>query len=225
MQLSVKDVARLLNLSDRAVFKLIETQRLPAFKNKRNSFINKADLLEWAIAHGYTLPPELFNSDIPAQELPMLCDCMKPETILFKVPGIERGEILRNVVAAVPDINIVEREQLLGALVAREMMGSTAIGNGIAIPHVRTPIVLTLSRPQVILCFLRNSVDFGALDSINVSILFVLLSTSIRVHLHLLARLSYLLSQQSIRDRIVSSTPADEIISMLTAVESAIPKR
>ena len=63
----------------------------------------------------------------------------------------------------------VDREFLYQVLLAREALGSTGIGDGIAIPHVRNPIVLHLSRPTVTLCFLEQPVDFGALDGQPVS--------------------------------------------------------
>ena len=77
------------------------------------------------------------------------------------------------------------------AILAREALGSTGIGDGIAIPRVRNPIVLHLSRPIVTLCFLERPVDFGALDGQPVTTLFTLISPTVRAHLHLLSRLSY----------------------------------
>ena len=50
-------------------------------------------------------------------------------------------------------------------LEAREAMGSTGIGDGIAIPHARYPVVLHLDKPLVSLCFLEQPIDFGALDA------------------------------------------------------------
>lgn len=53
----------------------------------------------------------------------------------------------------------VDREQLLQVLLAREALASTAIGDGVAIPHVRNPIVLHVARPAITLCLLERPVD------------------------------------------------------------------
>ena len=59
----------------------------------------------------------------------------------------------------------VDREFLFQVLVAREALEPTAIGDGIAIPHVRNPIVLHVPEPAITLCFLEAAVDFGALTA------------------------------------------------------------
>ena len=79
----------------------------------------------------------------------------------------------------------VDSEFLYQVLLAREALGSTGMGDGIAIPHVRNPIVLHLSRPMVTLCFLETPIDFGSLDGKPVTTLFTLISPTVRAHLHL----------------------------------------
>ena len=69
---------------------------------------------------------------------------------------------------------------------ARESLGSTGIGDGIAIPHVRNPIVMHIPRPTITLCFLEHPIDFGALDGQPVHTLFTIVSPTVRAHLHLL---------------------------------------
>ena len=86
-----------------------------------------------------------------------------------------------------------DRELLFRLFQAREAAASTGIGDGIAIPHVRNPIVLNVDQPIVSLCFLKQAVDFGALDGRPVQVLFSLICPTIRDHLQMLARLSYVL--------------------------------
>ena len=86
----------------------------------------------------------------------------------------------------------IDRELLLRLFLAREASASTAIGEGIALPHVRNPIVLYVTRPLVTLCFLEHPIEFGALDGQPVSVLFSLISPSTRAHLQILSKLSRL---------------------------------
>ena len=59
----------------------------------------------------------------------------------------------------------IDRELMFDFFVAREALGSTGVGDGIAIPHVlRNPVVLHVPSPVVTLCFLARAVDFAAID-------------------------------------------------------------
>jgi PTS system nitrogen regulatory IIA component len=89
----------------------------------------------------------------------------------------------------------VDRKFLLSVILARESLGSTGFGGGIAIPHVRNPIVLHIPWPMITLCFLETPVEFGAIDGQPVHTLFTLVSPTVQAHLHLLSRLTYGLRQ------------------------------
>ena len=84
--------------------------------------------------------------------------------IFYRLAGKDKPAVLRSVVEVLRLPDKVDREFLLQVLLAREALESTAIGDGIAIPHVRNPIVLHVPQPVVTLCFLEAPVDFGALD-------------------------------------------------------------
>src|SRR5207247_9667103 len=109
------------------------------------------------------------------------------------VPGREPSEALRAVVDRLPLPPHVEREFLATALAAREAMGSTGVGYGIAIPHVRNPILLQVQEPTVSLCLLREPVDFGAIAGLPVHALFTVITPPVPPPLRILAELSLLL--------------------------------
>jgi PTS system nitrogen regulatory IIA component len=114
----------------------------------------------------------------------------------------------------------VDRDELYSVLVAREALCSTGMGNGVAIPHPRGPIVLGISEPQVTLVFPQQPFDYGALDGKPVSILFVIVSTSVRVHLQLLSHLMFGLQDEAFRQLLNERVSQDEIFSRLEAIES-----
>ena len=84
------------------------------------------------------------------------------------------------------------KDEILAAVIDRENMMTTAVGRGIAIPHPRNPLVSTVWDARVSLCFLKNPVDFGALDGKPVHALFLLLSENPRRHLEVLSKISFL---------------------------------
>jgi PTS system nitrogen regulatory IIA component len=97
-------------------------------------------------------------------------------------------------------------------LEAREAMGSTGIGDGIAIPHVRNPILLHVKRPFVSLFLLDRPVDFDAIDGKPVHALFVVVAPTIPVHLRTLAYLGQALRDPRLR-RLLAERAADAAIA------------
>ena len=98
------------------------------------------------------------------------------------------------------DIKIDSRI-LLEALTKREKLGSTAVGNGIAIPHANCP---DIDKPKVFVALLSNSLDFNANDDQPVDIIFLLLApdTSGSEHLQALALVSRLLRNKELTTKL-----------------------
>jgi nitrogen PTS system EIIA component len=114
----------------------------------------------------------------------------------------------------------VDTEFLLDVLLAREELGSTGIGEGIAIPHARNPIVLRTQEPMIALGFLATPVDFGALDGQPVHTVFTMIAPTIRVHLSLLSRLSMALRAPAWREVLAARAREGEIIATLRQLEA-----
>ncbi len=114
-----------------------------------------------------------------------------------------------------------DREFVLEVLLAREAMGSTGIGDGIAIPHVRNPVVLNGVPASITLCFLDKPVEFNAIDGQPVHTIFSLVSPTIKSHLQLLAKLSWALHDPGFRDVILRRAEADEILREARRIEGS----
>ena len=114
----------------------------------------------------------------------------------------------------------MDRDFLVTVLEAREAMGSTGIGNGIAIPHVRNPILLRIAAPFVTLCLLRHPVEFEAIDGKPVHALFTVISPSVPTHLRILAQLGFVLRDEELRRLLVERRPATEILGRVRALEA-----
>jgi PTS system nitrogen regulatory IIA component len=103
-------------------------------------------------------------------------------------------------------------------------MGTTAVGDGIAIPHVRNPILVQLPVPKVSLSYLANPVDFGALDGKPVHILFTIITPTIRMHLHILSKLAYCLRDQRLRAILGRECNPEAIFAAIMEIEKDIGK-
>jgi PTS system nitrogen regulatory IIA component len=109
---------------------------------------------------------------------------------------------------------------LLELLEGREALASTGVGDGIALPHARDPLVVPVDDPTVLLCFLAKPVDFGAVDAQPVSTLFLLLSPTVRSHLQLLARVSFAVHDAQVKELLRAQAPRESILERIGAIES-----
>jgi PTS system nitrogen regulatory IIA component len=98
-------------------------------------------------------------------------------------------------------------------------MGSTAIGNGIAVPHPRNPIIVNVAGPSITLCHLAQPIDYGAVDGIPVGVLFTLISPNTHWHLHLLSRLMYLLRDGRFTEALKRRAGTAEIVALSRRIE------
>ena len=165
MQLAIRDVSRFLNVAESTVTRWIKQRGLPAQHVGGQYRFNRAELLEWATANQIKVSPEMFDHlETQEEPIPNLADALEEGGIFYALPDTSKERALRSLVEVLPLPDGIDRELLLRLFLAREASASTAIGGGIALPHVRNPIVLNVDRPMVTLGFLARPVDFGALD-------------------------------------------------------------
>lgn len=223
MQLTVRDVGQFLSVTEATVARWIKERGLPAHRVGGRHRFNRAEVLEWATAHQVRVSAELFAADAaPGDAAPDLVAAIESGGIVFKLSAADKRSALQALVQALPLPDAIDRDLLLQLFLAREAMASTAVGNGIALPHVRNPVVLDVERPRITLCFLERPVDFGALDGQPVDVLFSLISPTARQHLQLISRLSYALHDAGLRQALARHAARDEILKELRRIEAGL---
>ncbi len=223
MQLSVRDAARILNVSDKTIYRWIQQGRLPAYKINEQIRFNKTELLEWAMARKINVPVGIFDGEAAADApLPALGDALRSGGIFYRIDGHDVASVLKSVVALMPLPPIADRDFLYQVLLARESLGSTGIGGGISIPHARNPIVMHVDHPMITLCFLEDPVDFNAIDGRPVHTLFVMVSPILRAHLHLISRVAFALKQDAFMEAIIEQKSREDIYRAAAGVDSML---
>ncbi len=222
MQLGVREAARLLAVSEKTIYRWIKEGRLPAYRVNEQYRFNRAELLELATAQRISVSPDIFHEpeDLRQGSLPTVLEALSIGGIHYRVGGSDKPSVLQAIVEVMPLPEEVDRSFLLQVLMARESLGSTGIGDGIAIPHVRNPIVMHIPRPTITLCFLEHPIDFASIDGLPVQTLFTIVSPTIRAHLHLLSRLAFVLRDDSFKAVLAGPGSRGEIISGLRRAES-----
>jgi PTS system nitrogen regulatory IIA component len=223
MQLTVREVGKFLNVAEATVLRWIKQRGLPAQRVGGQWRFNRAELLEWATAQQIKVSLDLFDQPEPEEEpVPNLADALEAGGIFYQLKDTSKDRALRALVEVLPLPEGTDREMLLRLFLAREASASTAVGDGIALPHVRNPIVLHVTRPTVTLCYLERPVDFGALDGKPVHILFSLISPTMRTHLQLLARLSFALHDARFKEVVLRQGAPEEILREARRLEAGL---
>ena len=217
--MTVRQAASYLGVEEAKVRRWIRGRGLPAHQVNERLHLNAIELWEWATEQG--LPVSRHLLDLARRKpdpVAPLGDLLTTGGIHHIAGGPDKGTVLREIVAHLPLPEDVDREFLITVLEAREAMGSTGIGGGIAIPHVRNPILLRVPAPFVTLCLLKHAVDFDALDGKPVHALFTVISLTVPAHLHILAQLGFALRDEGLRRLLSERKAAAEILGRVSVL-------
>ena len=108
----------------------------------------------------------------------------------------------------------VSSQHLFDALCQRESVLSTAVGNGISIPHSQQPLVKNFEDQRVYICYLKEPIDMHAMDNKKVYVMILPLSSSSQTHLHIISRLARLLQKADFRKALEYKQDLNEIFPL-----------
>jgi PTS system nitrogen regulatory IIA component len=222
MKLTVRDAAKLLHTSESTLHRWIREKSIPFHRVNDSYRFHRSELLEWATSRGIRIASQEFRvEEGNGTPVPRFADALALGGVHHGVPGIDRASVLQAVVERMP-IDSAERGLVCDFLLAREALGSTGVGEGIAIPHVRNPIVLNVDQSAITLCFLKKAVDFDAIDGKAVDTIFSVVSSTIRGHLFLLSRIAAALHDPKFKQAVLKRAPAEEILTQARRVEGSL---
>lgn len=144
-----------------------------------------------------------------------IADLITPESVVPKLKATSKKQALQELAKRVAETYPLDERAVFEVLLERERLGTTGVGNGIAIPHGKLP---GLDRLYGLFARLETPVDFDAVDDQPVDLMFLLLAPEDAGadHLKALARVSRLLREQSICEKLRGSDSAEAIYALLT---------
>jgi PTS system nitrogen regulatory IIA component len=213
MQLTVREAARFLNVSEKTIYRWTSRGSCPVCRVNGQYRFNRDELVEWAAAHNIRVAPEIL--DKPGMDAPVapLADALLRGGVFHKVPGPDRSAALKAMIQRLRLPEGADRGMLYEVMAARPDAGVPSVGDGIGIPHVRSPIVLDVSSPMVALFFLEGPVPFGVSGGAPLHTLFWVVSPTPRAHLTLLSRLASALHDPGFRAVVGRQASEEEILA------------
>lgn len=145
-----------------------------------------------------------------------LADILTPATVLADVPATNKKALLTALSASLAEAHGLDAREIAERLAAREKLGSTGFGAGVAIPHGKLP---GLPRVSGLFARLAQPIDFQAVDDLPVDLVFVLVSPvdAGADHLKALARVSRTLRDQGFLAKLRGAGSTDALYALMTA--------
>ncbi|MBI5375129.1 MAG: PTS sugar transporter subunit IIA [Candidatus Schekmanbacteria bacterium] len=150
-----------------------------------------------------------------------ISNVLKEEAILPTMASRNKAEILKELSSHLVSIFKIKEttDTLFKILESREELGSTGIGDGIAIPHGKVP---SIDEELLIVGRSKDGIDFNAMDSKPVHLFFLLVGpeNAASMHLKALAKLSRILSNPTLRNKLLNAESKNEMFTLLADEDS-----
>jgi PTS system nitrogen regulatory IIA component len=151
-----------------------------------------------------------------------LASILPPAQVLVSVDATSKRRAFEEAGLLFESLHGLGRALITDSLFARERLGSTGLGHGVAIPHGR---IKGLKAPMAALFQLANPIGFDAPDEQPVNLLIFLLvpEAATQKHLEILSEIAELLSDAALREKLKASTAADALHQLIATWQSAQP--
>ena len=145
----------------------------------------------------------------------LISSLLKPEYVLLDLDAASKDALFASIASHIAPTLQLDAKTIEKSLVTREKLGSTGLGQGVAIPHGR---IKQLKQAAGVFVRTRHAVPFDAPDNEPVRLLFVLLvpEHATDLHLQILSELAQLFSDRTLRERLLQTTSAAEAYQLLT---------
>lgn len=149
-----------------------------------------------------------------------IADLLKPDAVLAHLKAASKKQILQEMAQRAAQLTRLPERRIFDTLMEREKLGSTGMGQGIAIPHGRVPGVEKMTG---LFAQLDHPVDFDAMDDQPVDLVFLLLAPEHAGadHLKALARVSRLLRNQAVCEKLRAAPQQATLYALLTEPSAA----
>lgn len=221
--MTIKQLAEYLSVNDRTVLKLVSDGSLPGVKVGNQWRFRKAMIDTWlddqmlGVMPRYLDPPRLNGSPRRMLEL---ASCFQPEHIIPELAAATRNTVVEELAGLAARLGLIrDKTWFVGALIERENVMPSAMGNGIAFLHTLRRNPEQVARPFMVLGRSLSGVDFDALDGGLTHLFFVLGLKFDELYLPWLHKLSQMFADKKGVMAIINASNAGAIFEAVAAAE------
>lgn len=217
MDLTIKDISNLLLMKEKEILNLIKKKEIPFQTINDKLLFNKQRMVEWALSRN--IPINISGDKKMSEYHVDTLNTILDQNSFFYDCRLSENSYIEQMVNLIELEKNVDKGIIVQLLKNREELMSTAIGNGISLPHPRIPLMVGRYKPILNFFFAEKPLELKSLDRKPVHTFILLISQTIKQHLSLLAHLSFLLSKETFRFALENRLNYSEIIDIITHIE------
>ncbi|MGK5593918.1 MAG: PTS sugar transporter subunit IIA [Parachlamydiaceae bacterium] len=237
MDLKIKDVAELLNVSATTIRRWLYEGKIPAYRIHGQYRFSRIEIQSWVLNQKLDSDKDMAEA-LPGSDFPELIEeppqksggskqfslfrALNKGSVFHRVPGDTKEDVIRTATRMLSEKLSLDAEVLAELLLDREQLQPTALNNGIAAPHTRD-FLLSSHHDIVTFVFPEKEIQYGALDGLPVHSLIFLFASDDRKHLQLLARIAHLSSQKEAIQFLQQAPTKEQLLEYIKNWESQIP--
>lgn len=210
MDINIKELCQILNIEEKQIIKLIKNNEIPFYKVNKHYRFNKGEIIEWLLLRKEKSSEQLIRISDFSKPI-YIIELIKNGGVFYNIEGKNIKEILKNIVDLIELDKKINKDELLSFLIEREEMMPTYIGNGIAIPHPKKPIISENEKQMISICFLKDGFEYGEKNE-KLHTIFLVISANQSNHLKILSMLSFLFQKEDFSQILKERKSKEEII-------------
>lgn len=227
MDLKIKDVADLLNVSETTIRRWVSERKIPSYKIDGQFRFSRGEIQNWVLSRRPQQhevadeADEASSSSKGGSKQFSLYRSIHQGGVFYAVEGTTKEQVIRNSMAQIAQRLNLDAEVLSDLLMDRENLQPTALNNGIGVPHTRD-FLLRAHQDIVAVVFPAQPIDYGALDNKPVHTLFFLFAGEDKRHLHLLAKIAHLCNQPAALELLKAKPNKEALLAYIKEWEAPI---
>ncbi len=215
--MTLSEVAAYLRLAEKTVLRMVHKGQIPCAKVASQWRFLRSMIDDWLIAKMRVVPQnDLARLIESSPEVVPLSRVLKTEHVVLDLRPGTREDVLRQLVQPLLRMHFIDEEKpFVDKLMERERIVSTAVGRGVAIPHLRNPQENPEGGPVLVVGICKDGTDFEALDGENTHLFFLLCTDSEVVHLRVLAKVNRIARQNDAMKLLIGARSPEEVLQVL----------
>lgn len=225
MDLKIKDVAELLNVSETTIRRWLSDGKIPAYRLNHQFRFSRIEIENWVISckmgenkndstpfdgAEQSISESVDHQMTSGTQQYSLFRALHKGEVYHNVSGQTKEQIIREAMSQASENFNFDSEVVTDLLLDREKLMPTALNHGIAVPHTRD-FLFKDPYDVILVVYPQKPIEYGALDGRPVHTLFFLFACEDKRHLHLLAKLAHLNSHEEARE-FLQTKPSKEAL-------------
>ncbi|MCD6404375.1 MAG: PTS sugar transporter subunit IIA [Planctomycetes bacterium] len=221
--LTPRETADYLRLNPRTVTRLAREGKLPGVKVGKRWRFRREELAGWSLVRSGDGAESEFEAAPSTASAISITSLLRPDLVIPDLKAVDKPGALCEIVSHLVDVGVLREGQLfLRLLMEREDLMSTNIAEGVAVPHPRRAVGGMFEESFIAVAISRRGVDFAGSSGVGVRVFFLICANDDRSHLRILARISRLLRETPVVERMLEARLGEEIIGVVAVCEEAL---